>query len=398
MPFEFHLPSLEEMRATSTGLEMLRMVNEDNFRSALISGVPGSGKTTVSIQRFVRLNNQHANVHLITYQKLLVLAIQNLVHGKAVPRGRVSTFHQWYWRITHTFFNTAGDNNQHETSSEEMIRLCERAHLVNQGIDEMLIDEGQDLPRSVYEVIPRYTKRFFVGADDNQQVHTHGASVEVIESSLRQNYIPFQHYDLGQNFRNTYETYRFARQFIPRDNHIAWDPVVLDRLLHSNRRGRKPTIISYCDINSRNKHLQTTLNNAEGNVAILCPLGPVPGYIPLRNASVDEIYQLITDMGFNATKYHNGTPLPLDLERYVVTTFKSAKGMEFDTVIIPRINFHHEIPKEWYVACTRAKDQIFIYRDLTNPDCDASSRFDSDTYDPLTLEATPSVASNDLPF
>ena len=50
MPFEFHLPSLEQMRATPEGLEMVRMMDDDNFHSALIGGGPGTGKTTIFIQ------------------------------------------------------------------------------------------------------------------------------------------------------------------------------------------------------------------------------------------------------------------------------------------------------------------------------------------------------------
>jgi superfamily I DNA/RNA helicase len=66
------------MRATPEGLEMLRMIDDDNFRSALISGCPGAGKTTVSIYRLVRLANQQRNVHLVTFQNMLVLAIRSV--------------------------------------------------------------------------------------------------------------------------------------------------------------------------------------------------------------------------------------------------------------------------------------------------------------------------------
>jgi superfamily I DNA/RNA helicase len=170
MPFEFHLPPLEGpqgMRATSEGLEMLRMIDDDNFRSALISGCPGAGKTTVSIYRLVRLANQQRNVHLVTFQNMLVLAIRGLTKQR-VPPDRVSTFHWWYHHIAVTYFDT--DN---PPTADQMIECLQRSPLADQRLDEILIDEGQDLPLCVYQTVPWYATRCFVGADDAQQLNAH---------------------------------------------------------------------------------------------------------------------------------------------------------------------------------------------------------------------------------
>ena len=380
MPFEFHLPSLEQMRATSEGIEMLRMIDDDNFRSALISGCPGAGKTTVFIYRLVRLTTEQKSVHLVTFQNMLVLAIRSLANQKAVPPDRVSTFHRWYHNVTITHFNT--DN---PPTVEEIIECFQRSYLAHQRLDEILIDEGQDLPRCVYETIPKYATRCFVGADNAQQVHKHGAQKEEIRQSLRGTFAPYREFYLTRNFRNTYETYRFARQFIPRTDLMAWDEAILERLLYANRRSPKPVVISYRDPNQRNEHLRITLQNAEGNVAVLCPLGQYPRNHNHSDESVDEIHQIVTQMGISASKYHSQADVPGNLERYVVTTFKSAKGMEFDVVVIPRINFFKQVPEEWYVACTRALGRLVVYRDLGAPQCDPIAQFALDTYDAESL-------------
>ena len=60
--------------------------------------------------------------------------------------------------------------------------------------------------------------------------------------------------------------------------------------------------------------------------------------------------------------------MPAKLKRYIVTTFISAKGLEFDTVITPRMNFFRypdhdpetRIREEMYVACTRARDRLLV--------------------------------------
>ena len=168
MSFEFHLPTLEEMRGTPDGVEMLRMIDDDNFRSALITGCPGSGKTTVSIYRLVRLSSQEVKVRLVTYQNMLVLAIQNLANVQRVPTQQVSTFHRWYCRLTRCNFNTDAP-----PTPQEVISALDNIGLANHGMEELLIDEGQDLPPCVYDALPRYFRRVFVGADNAQQVHPH---------------------------------------------------------------------------------------------------------------------------------------------------------------------------------------------------------------------------------
>jgi len=394
LPFEFHLPSLEEMRATPDGIEMLRMIDDDNFRGALVTGCPGSGKTTVSIYRLVRLNNQAHKVRLVTYQNMLVLAIQNLANVQRVPAHRVSTFHRWYCRLIDGGFDTDSP-----PTAQEMVTALDDKDLANQDMVELLIDEGQDLPPCVYDVLPRYFQRIFVGADNGQQVHPcHGAQMEQIEQSLRSRSNQYRRFTLGRNFRNTYETYRFARQFIPKTNRVAWDEAILERLLHANRRGPIPTVVTYQNVESRNAHLQVTLQNAEGNVAILCPLGPLPRNFNHSGESVDEVHRLIENMGFSVSKYHSQADVPRELHRYVVTTFKSAKGMEFDTVIIPRINFFKEISKEWFVACTRARNQLFVYRDLSVPQCDPIEEFEIDTFDSQPAETHITLTEDDISF
>ncbi len=91
-------------------------------------------------------------------------------------------------------------------------------------------------------------------------------------------------------------------------------------------------------------------------------------------------------MGLPASKYHNQVNVPDSLERYVVTTFKSAKGLEFDVVVSPRINFFKQIPAEWYVACTRALGRLVVYRDLGSPQYDPIAQFAPDTYDSESLD------------
>jgi len=210
-----------------------------------------------------------------------------------------------------------------------------------------------------------------------------------IETILKTLHGPFQKFALGRNWRNSYETYAFARQFVPKVEDLrAWDPNILERLHHAGRHGPKPIVVPYRSDRERNSHLEVALRNADGNVAILCPL----------IAAVDQLYDYVRGLGLPVSKYHYKTRIPDPLQRYLVTTYKSAKGMEFDTVIVPRINHTARIWQQWHVACTRARGQLFVYRDLNGADHDPLADFDPDTYERPEEEAPAAAPGRRLPF
>lgn len=396
---EFHLPGVEALRQE----EMWGMIHDDDFHAALITGCAGSGKTTVSVYRLIRLNNQASHVRLLTSQNMLVVFIKNLVVNNStntadiqrrVPLQKINTFHDWLYNQVNIHFDIS-----HQPPIEQIHQEFIQRGFTERRDAELLIDEGQDLPLWVYEVIPRFYKRFLVSADQAQGVRP-GLLPDHVDCIRRQlqapEHQPSRHYPLGQNFRNTYETYRFARQFLPQEDYQdAWDDNILKRLREKNRHGRKPLVIPYHDPAVRDEHMRKILRNAVGSttVGILCPIGP--GIEHHSGEAVGSMYRLVTSWGFAATPYHNELPVPDKLKRFIVTTFISAKGLEFDVVVIPRMNFFRnpqndeetKIREEMYVACTRARSRLYIYRDQQYPQFDPIAAFNSDTYDTEELTA-----------
>jgi len=408
MEAEFHLPGIQDL----INAEMYATTRDVQFRSALITGCPGSGKTTVALHRLVYLCSQNFRVRLLTYQNMLVLFMRNLVLKNPetkdlIPPGSVSTFHSWFCKRTRVGFDT---NNP--PSAEFLHQHLKRIGMRQDTPAELLIDEGQDLPRCVYEAIPHYYERIFVGGDRAQMRHAHSSDPEkVIEPILQERYPLYKRYTLGQVFRSTYETFRFARQFVPKSNRDVWDENILEDLKNRNRRGRKPRVVTYRDPQQRDAHMARILKR-DGNVAILCPIGAV-AHARVSGESVEEMYDKITNMGFKATKYYNEMgEVPTSLRRYLCTTFISSAGLEFDTVIVPRMNFFRNpdydkqtcIQAEMFVACTRAKGQLIIYRDMVpreyagHPQYDPIANFDLDTYDAETVETQTATPGQQQPF
>ena len=80
-------------------------------------------------------------------------------------------------------------------------------------------------------------------------------------------------------------------------------------------------------------------------------------------------------------------PLP-PLEGCLITTFISAKGLEFDEAIVLQINSRSlndwTIRQQCYVACTRAKNRLLIYSDKSKTDFEPQ-QFAAETYERRTL-------------
>ena len=75
---------------------------------------------------------------------------------------------------------------------------------------------------------------------------------------------------------------------------------------------------------------------------------------------VDEFSRNLSDE-YEVSKYRNQDIIPSELKNIIITTFKSAKGIEFDIVIIPY--FHDGAmnrAEEYYVGATRAKNQVYF--------------------------------------
>jgi DNA helicase IV len=346
MGFKFNLPSRERIQDSPNGKMMLRYIDDDYGEcNLLITGCPGSGKTTVSIWRFIRLQMQHKPALLLTFQRMLRLSLENLAQQQGVSSGDISTVYQWYSdKIERTMLS--------EVSAEQIRQAFSLQKECTYAEHELLIDEGQDLPLKVFQTFPAFFKRVTVGADDAQQVYNNNADRRTIENALGF-HGQVEKCFLQYNYRNTYEIYNFARQFVPNDQ-VANNSTMLERFQQSKlNASEKPEVIIY-NKNEQvpvNAILKRLLANTPGNIAVL--LG--------TKKLVDEYARLIRDeFGIDASAYHNGLNTPTSLKKILVTTYISAKGLEFDAVIMPSVQ-QSDNSKQLYVACTRAKRNLHLF-------------------------------------
>lgn len=389
--FIFSLPSEDDIRNSTNGGVMLGIINNDfDEKYTLVTGCPGSGKTTVSIFRLIRLLNSGKEAQLITHQRMLATSIQNILETKDLSYRKARTIHSWFRSTTGQFL---GFSNQEERLSADSIKNALGNGFSNM---ELIIDEGQDLEERIYQSFPEVFDRLTIGADDDQQMYAgDGANENKIKGHLEPN---LNHFILQFNYRNTYQIYNFARFFVP--NGIAANNTgTLEALRRYRNDSDLPQVLGFDDKDKLLDRLKRIIedNRVGVNIGVLVP----------KIINVDSYHQKIVDMDFECSKFHGSMSseekkdVERDLKNILITTFISAKGMEFDVVVMPEFDYAYS-KKQIYVGCTRAKNRlVLMYVGQSLPIM--LSDFPKDSYDDGKLfgsesESTDEEAVDDLPF
>ncbi len=325
MAYYFKLPPITDLT-----IGQQAALNEPN--AIAISGGPGTGKSVVSLWRHIRnYGTGSKRSLLLTYTKTLETYLA--ASARSENRNAGNAVNRTYWWTTH--------------------------HV--QRYDEIIVDEAQDVEGGRYETIKNYSDVVSYGADDQQIVFRNRATtqqqLEVIFPNNRD-------YVLDENFRNSYEIMHFVRALFP--NKIV-SQRTLNNLLQKGRRGNMP-ILLVSNNNAENKNqaiidVIKQFNSATHNIAVLVPL----------QHHVNSYANIIRNVGIQCSSFCTDDGNLGEIDNVHVTTFKSSKGTEFDTVIIPdfenmltniaQLNVIDE--NDYYVAITRAKRNLYLISTYT---------------------------------
>lgn len=348
MPFQFTLISEADILRSPGGNLMMNAINYPGVKHMLVTGCPGSGKTTVSIMRATKRNREGKSILLLTYQNMLRIALGGIA-GR-LPRARIATFHRWHTQSTN------GKYVDRRTADE----MVEDIRANNVFYDEILIDEGQDFEARFIETAGRCCTQLVVSSDTAQKLHEQGLDSAQIMTLVTGQFGAVEHFNLEHNYRNNYETYLFAINFVPNNLRASNQNTLTN--MYRGKTGSVPIIFHANEHEETLNILRTRLNEAgEINVAVLL----------YHVDDVDYYYEAIPKLGnFKCSKYHNEMTkeekahTERNLQNILVTTYKSAKGMEFEAVIMPDMHLarseHFMTEEHYYVGCTRAKENLYL--------------------------------------
>ena len=353
--FQFWLP-------TDTNLTQIQRRAINSTKPIFLSGVPGTGKTVVSIKRLQIAAGLEKKGIIFTYGKLLKKTIEEKLKNN--PKMPVSNIHKWMWDVQGKGQKRYLDVMINDDNIQNTVNI-----LKSNGIkyDEILVDEGQDLSLNTYKLLKELTQNLSISADNAQQINNQEEATN--EEEIISEFPTLTQFELDEIFRSAYELYKFAIQFVPY-NARANNERLLERLKKKNSGADKPFVWLEDDLTSMYETIRDIIDeNPMDNIGILFE----------KTLHVDEVTKILAE-DYEVSKYHNQEVIPSELNNVILTTFKSAKGIEFDYVIIPYFSSGaRNLPEDYYVGVTRAKNQVHIITigDIPNLIKD----FNKDTYE-----------------
>jgi len=322
--YYFNLPLMTDLTYSQ-----VQAVNEP--RPIALSGGPGTGKSVVSLWRHINYHKRHIDSVLLTYTVSLREYLKQSARTQhSAAAGRV-------------FTSLAGKNKCY-------------------GADVVIIDEAQDQDPDYYRSVKTMCSKVDFGADDAQIAYPdHCTTSDEFRTLFPDNVKCI----MDQNFRSTYYIMQFVKSafsnaYIPQD--------ILDDLQDRGRMGSKPYLMTFNDggygkVSSKQKTaIRDIINRFRSdthNIAIL---------VPWKN-DVSNYVEILGNLGISDfSYYYEGCSDGMaGIKNLHVTTFKSAKGLEFDTVIIPdfdkypRICGNYNIEwKDYYIGVTRARLNLYL--------------------------------------
>lgn len=334
--YYFNLPPFNELNPTQNTAVI------DNNAIAL-SGGPGTGKSVVSIYRHILNHTRETpiNSQLITFTTSLAYYLAGCCRNQ----------------------NLNASNKVDSSLNWRTHKAGERAEIIH--------DEAQDLDLPFNRSLINYSNKISYGADDQQLIRgnsrnnngTYNLNYCSPEPELRRVFPNNSLHTLARNYRNSRRILQFAKRLLTQ-------AVIPHEIIESCRtQGEYPRLIVKRSNQQADQAILQIVNqfrtNETINIAILVPLEN-PNHYAGDNATANYYYNLLKNNNIDCSVYTQRMRGSLDIKNIHVTTFKSAKGLEFDVVILPEFHLLNETRltivdwRDYYVGITRTKSNLFM--------------------------------------
>ena len=331
MAYYFNLPKQDDLTADQ------KLAVEETSSVTLFGG-PGTGKSVVGLWKHIRNYSQGRRSLLLTYTKTL----QHFLIGACAPRN--------------------------ENASKNIKRTKKWAYSNNkQHYDEIIIDEAQDVKYNLYREVSSHAKVVSYSADPDQSVYLSPSEVKDLLDRLGNEYSANEEYELEKNFRNSREILLFIKAVFPNKK------ISQAAVNSAPPTGIKPlmAVVGWDENTLFNKIIEVIKRYSSDthNIGILLPSGDnvIAYYKKLRKRfkGNNEHSQYLDKL----TRYESRMEDFKGLGNIHITTFKSAKGLQFNSVIIPNFDSYTWFIKnaerisqnDYYVALSRAETNIFLF-------------------------------------
>jgi superfamily I DNA/RNA helicase len=316
----------------------------------LVSGQPGTGKSVLAMHRAALLDLMGHSTVLLARSNLLrqQLAADAVAVGSSVP---VLTFHRWVINWYQRATGTAPGRT--EDGLFDWLELMSAAMSVGLGqLEQLVVDEGQDLPQQFYQLCRVLGIRMTVFADEQQRITDTQSTLAEIEKAMGST----TRHEITVNQRNSRPVAVLAEHF-----HVDGDPPLLP-----DRDGPVPQLLRHTGGSQR---LASWLS-AYATANPLCSIGVILRHTRAQTELFAEVSR--PPHGQQAQMYIGNAPegryrtLTPRKAGISIINRASVKGLEFDTVIIPDTHIDSgdptaaELRMRYYVMTTRARQELYF--------------------------------------
>ena len=302
--------------------DQLDLIEYTDDKSMLVAGCAGSGKSVIAMHKAEQLHKKGQDVILIAYTRSLSRFMKN---GKADSSFRF--FHHHFWKYK----------------------------LKMPKADYIIVDEIQDFTREeIQEFINATRKHFLFFGDTAQSIYRqYGKQTMTIAQIAAMT---------GLNTLQLFNNYRLPRPVarITQD-YVGVDVQEYKEKVYQNKESELPHFIHF---DNEQKQIEALLklikDNVGRNIGILLPNNPEVIRISQEFRDNDVECEFKYNKGDNDFDYVDNLDFNTVLPK--ILTYHSAKGLQFDMVILPMYNGANddESRKALYVAMTRTMHSLYV--------------------------------------
>lgn len=331
------LPTLNKLSK-----EQKEVLSISTSKDLLVYGAAGTGKTVLSIYRQKAILGENKKGHIIVYGNLIGQFISYHTDNK-----EIQSFYKFLREKIN--FKTSG------SFGKKTYKIIEElGKKYKNSIDYFIVDEAQDFNKSMISFVSNYAVNLTMFSDNAQLYFDGGMTTQVLIGYLKDLGRYPEAKEIMRNYRNQPAVAEFADLFYDQGSFPS-----------AQQEGQRENIEVYvsseynemtkCIIDKINYYIQSYPNYAP-TIGVLTQSAAKAKFISssLKNHNVDT--------KLSSNKIDLSTPLPIMLP------IQSAKGMEFDYVILAdfdysalKINNPTAYKKILFVAATRARKSLSIF-------------------------------------
>jgi len=367
----FQLPPWEELSPE----EQIPIANLSLDHSYLVTGGPGTGKTLLAIYRTGMLatrsrgNQQQRPIKLVIFNRTLQGFLQRALKSKKLDGDIVTTWHSFIYTL---YRKITGENSVPEvTSYLPDFNKVKPAILEGAGesFGHILVDEAQDLPIEVLEIMNGISSSMTIFMDVNQAIR--GNDTKGIHTIINRLNLHGRRFHLSRNYRNTKAICKVARLFYtgPKEDvgAICQDDIEI------NGKKTKPLAIKCSSFETTiDQILAFWQTKPEARIGVF--VKSTDKVTKITKALRDRSERIGFDGKTCIQDYFSGKFVPdFSHTGIIVTTYQSSKGLEFDAVYLPFLsdpefnNLDGLTRNQLYVGCTRARQHLALLYSGDNP-------------------------------